>query len=100
IFVTGNPIFEVLRAFEREIEESGALVAHGLEPGSYLLATMHRAENVDDPAVFAALCGALATVADLYEMPLILSVHPRIKLRLKPDTFGGSRVIPADAMPF
>ena len=100
IFVTGNPIFEVLEAYADRIDASDALERHGVSPRGYLLATMHRAENVDDAAVFDRLCGALARVSDLYAMPLILSVHPRIAARLRPDSFGSSRVVPVDAMPF
>lgn len=100
IFVTGNPIHEVLEAYREAIDASDALARHGVEPQGYLLATMHRAENVDDPAVFDGLCGALARVSDLYGMPLVLSVHPRIRNRLRPDSFGASRVVPVDAMPF
>lgn len=100
IFVTGNPIFEVLEAYADQINASDALEKHTLEPQQYLLATMHRAENVDDLVVFGRLCSALSEVANLYEMPLILSVHPRIRSRLRPDSFNGSRVVPVDAMPF
>ena len=100
IFVTGNPIFEVLQAFDADIEASDALGAHGLDARGYLLATMHRAENVDDEAVFARLCRVLGAVADLYGMPLVLSVHPRIQSRLRPDSFGSDRVRAVDAMPF
>lgn len=100
IFVTGNPIFEVLETYADEVETSDALRKHGIQPREYLLATMHRAENVDNEHVFEGLCAALAATADLYAMPLILSVHPRIKSRMHADTFGSSKVVPVDAMGF
>ena len=100
IFVTGNPIFEVLTHYETQVDASPVLEERGLEAGTYLLATVHRAENVDDPAVFAGLCRALVETAELYEMPLVLSVHPRVAGRLKDDAFRGTRVIPVEAMPF
>lgn len=100
IFVTGNPINEVLEAYADRIDASDALERHGVTPQGYLLATMHRAENVDDAAVFDGLCRALGEVSDLYAMPLILSVHPRIRNRLRADSFGSARVVPVDAMPF
>jgi UDP-N-acetylglucosamine 2-epimerase (non-hydrolysing) len=101
IFVTGNPIFEVLEAYREGIEASDALERLGVEPGRYLLATMHRAENVDAPAVFERLCRALREVAELYGMPLVFSVHPRIRERvLDGGVFAGSTVIPVDALPF
>lgn len=100
VFVTGNPIFEVLQAYEADVKQSDALSKHGVNAREYLLATMHRAENVDDPDVFQRLCDALARVARLYERPLILSVHPRIRDKLAATTFGGADVRPVDAMPF
>jgi UDP-N-acetylglucosamine 2-epimerase (non-hydrolysing) len=100
IFVTGNPIFEVLKAFESEIDGSFALGTHGVAPGEYLLATMHRAENVDNPTVFSGLCRALGTVAAQYGRPLILSVHPRLRSKLTPNAFPSGDVRLVDAMPF
>src|SRR5688572_19277810 len=47
IFVTGNPIFEVLNHFEPEIRKSGVLRRLKLKSKGYFLVTMHRAENVD-----------------------------------------------------
>jgi UDP-N-acetylglucosamine 2-epimerase (non-hydrolysing) len=100
IFVTGNPIFEVLEHYAPRVDASDALERHGVDAGGFLLATLHRAENTDDPAVFGGLCSALGQVAEIYGMPLILSVHPRIEQRLRPDSFGSARVRPVPAMPF
>ena len=100
IFVTGNPIFEVLQHHAEEIEASPALSKHGVEPRQYLLATCHRAENVDRPEVFEGLRDALQRVAALYELPLLLSVHPRLERVLGSDAFKGTRVTALPAMPF
>lgn len=100
IFVTGNPIFEVLEAHRPAIDATDPLGPLGFERGRYLLATVHRSENVDDPTVFERLCDALVQVADLYEMPLLLSVHPRVERRLAADRFAGTRVRPVAALPF
>jgi UDP-N-acetylglucosamine 2-epimerase (non-hydrolysing) len=100
IFVTGNPIYEVLSAYQQAIDSSSVLNELSVKPIGFLLATMHRAENVDQPAVLAGLCQALTAVAELYAMPLLLSVHPRTRQRLAKDAFAGTRVIPVDALPF
>ncbi|HET7233296.1 MAG TPA: UDP-N-acetylglucosamine 2-epimerase (non-hydrolyzing) [Longimicrobium sp.] len=100
IFVTGNPIYEVLADYKADIDASDALERHGLEPRGYLLATLHRAENVDGPAVLDGLCEALRQVAELYAMPLVLSVHPRVEQKLTGAKFEGSRVVPVPAMRF
>jgi len=100
IFVTGNPINEVLTSYMPLIDASDALVAHKVEPMQYLLATMHRAENVDNDVTFASLCRALAQVANDRAMPLILSVHPRIRTKVTAELFEGTRVVAVDALPF
>ena len=100
IFVTGNPINEVLEYYRDGIAGSSALNHHQVAAGRYILATMHRAENVDTPAIFQRLCAALGEVSRLYELPLILSVHPRIEQRLQQADFRGGDVRPIPAMRF
>lgn len=100
IFVTGNPIFEVLQYYEPAIATSDALARYDVEAGKFLLATLHRAENTDDRTVFDGLCAALRQVADLYALPLVLSVHPRIEAQLGSGRFDKSRVHPVPAMSF
>lgn len=82
IFVIGNPIYEVLRAYANQIDGSGALETLGLVPGKFFLVTMHRAENVDDPERLARLLGALARVAEEYQEPMIVSLHPHTADRM------------------
>lgn len=100
IFVCGNPIFEVLQHYAPQIGASPALAKHGLQPRQYLLATCHRAENVDRPDIFAGLRDALVRAAALYDMPLLLSVHPRLEAHLDPAAFEATRVVAVPAMPF
>ncbi len=92
IFVVGNPIAEVLAAYTGIIEASGALDRHGVQPGAYLLATLHRAENVDEPERLASLLEGMSRVAETLAMPLLVSLHPRTSDRMK--AFG---VIPGSA---
>ncbi|MBW3654649.1 MAG: UDP-N-acetyl glucosamine 2-epimerase, partial [Gemmatimonadetes bacterium] len=100
IFVTGNPIYEVLQAYAPQVAASDALARHGVRESEYLLATLHRAENTADPTILHGLCQALGRTAELYRMPLILSVHPRVEGRLPVDAFGVGQVVPVPAMPF
>jgi UDP-N-acetylglucosamine 2-epimerase (non-hydrolysing) len=100
IFVTGNPIFEVLEHYANQIANSNALTTYRVQPHRYLLATMHRAENVDRPTVLQGLCDALTRAADVYEYPLLLSVHPRVGQLLTSAVFVKTRVIPVPAMSF
>ncbi|MBK5259889.1 MAG: UDP-N-acetylglucosamine 2-epimerase (non-hydrolyzing) [Thermoanaerobaculia bacterium] len=82
IFVTGNPIFEVIESFSPEIAASTVLERLGLEPRGFYLATMHRAENVDDPRRLALLVEGLSLLAEQHGVPVIVSVHPRTASRL------------------
>ncbi len=77
IFVIGNPIYEVLNAYGRQIEESDVLDRQDLQPGEYWLVTIHRAENVDDPRRLERLLRGLALVADTFRQPMVVSLHPR-----------------------
>lgn len=60
---------------------SRALERFGLQPGGYLLATAHRAGNVDDPAALARLVELLRGAAER-DGPLVFPVHPRTRVRL------------------
>jgi UDP-GlcNAc3NAcA epimerase len=62
-------------AVERAKGRSRILERLGLEPGSYGVATIHRAENTDDPERFARIVAYLADAAS--RMPLVLPLHPR-----------------------
>lgn len=86
IFVTGNPIFEVLNSVEAQISASDALDRLGLQGGRYLLATVHRAENVDIPARLNGILEGLARVARFHDDPVVVSLHPRTADKL--DRFG------------
>jgi UDP-N-acetylglucosamine 2-epimerase (non-hydrolysing) len=82
IFVVGNPINEVLNFYGKEIESSAIDAELGVAPGAYLLATMHRAENVDEPSRLERLCTALGDVAADTGLPVVWPVHPRTRERL------------------
>lgn len=90
IQVTGNPIAEVLHNHASRIAAASAREALGLAPRGYLLATLHRAENVDLPERLASLMTGLEQAARLTGVPVIVSTHPRTRARLdaaglKPD---------------
>ena len=100
IFVTGNPINEVLKVYQREIDDSNALEKYAFVERKYLLATLHRAENVDSQLIFDRLMDSLLETSEIYNMPLLLSVHPRIKNKISAKSFESKKIIPVDAMPF
>jgi UDP-N-acetylglucosamine 2-epimerase (non-hydrolysing) len=86
IYVTGNPIKEVIDFFENRIAKSSVLDALALKPKSYFLVTMHRAENVDLEPRLRGLVGAFERLHAAYAHPVICSFHPRTKARV--EAFG------------
>jgi UDP-N-acetylglucosamine 2-epimerase (non-hydrolysing) len=79
IFVTGNPTFEVMRAFQDKIKSSGILKTLGLKPKGYISVTAHRKENVDDPALLQAILEGLGLVYQAFKKEIIYPMHPRTK---------------------
>jgi UDP-GlcNAc3NAcA epimerase len=78
IVPVGDVMFDVaLHHGARVGAAGGALGALGLVPGSYALATVHRAENTDDPARLAAIVGALQQLAA--RVPVVWPLHPRTR---------------------
>ena len=86
VYVIGNPIFQVIRHHQAEIEKSPALESVGVKRGEYFLVTMHRAENVDREDKLRDLVEALARLHQTYGYPVICSFHPRT--RAKVEKFG------------
>ena len=82
IFVSGNPILEVLKFFETEIEESSILEDLGLEIKKYFLVTLHRAENVDVEERLGKFSSAFMQIYQKYKLPIVVSTHPHTRLRM------------------
>jgi len=83
IYVTGNPIKEVLDHYAQQIEASNALKIFGLEAGGYFLVTLHRAENVDIEERLSKFIEAFHKLHAEYKLPVICSLHPRTRNRLQ-----------------
>jgi len=83
IFVTGNPIFEVLEHFKEKVDESRILEQLELDKCGYFLLTLHRAENVDNLSRLRQLLMGIDLVAEKHEQPIICSLHPRTRQRLQ-----------------
>lgn len=102
IYVTGNPIKEVLDSFSDNIENSSALEDHGLKPFEYFLATIHRSENVDQSERLVNILTGLEEVSNKFGKKVVLSVHPRTASKLK--DFGidppADKIKMVDAMGF
>ena len=79
IIKTGSPMFEVLNSRREDIEKSDILERLELEEGKYFVVSAHREENINDEKNFLDLVDSLNTVAEKYNLPLIVSTHPRTR---------------------
>ncbi len=82
IFLTGSPIAEILSHYESEIEKSKVLETLGLVRNEFYVASIHRQENVDSRARLESVFSALSSLARSHGLPIVVSTHPRTKLRL------------------
>ena len=83
IFRLGSHLPEVLAHFRTEIDASAVRTRLGLDERAYFLVSMHREENVDDPARLRGLLDTLDAVAERHGLPVVVSTHPRTRDRLE-----------------
>ncbi len=82
VFVTGSPLFEVLKNNESKILSSKVLTQLNLTPNKYFVVSAHREENIDLNENFQSLASSLNCVADKYKLPIIFSTHPRTQKKI------------------
>jgi len=83
ILVIGNPIYEVIEHYLPQIEESTVLDRMEVEPQKYFLATMHRAENVDQEDRLRGIIDGLGSISTRHEVPVVCSLHPRTRDKME-----------------
>ena len=81
VAVVGDVMYDALLLFSQQLERRSRLLLHslGITPQMYILATVHRASNTDDPAIMSSI----ATALNALEMPVIFPVHPRTRACLE-----------------
>lgn len=82
VIKTGSPMYEVLHHYMPKIEASDVLERLGLEPQKYFMVSAHREENIEAELSFLRLCKILNTVAEEFDLPVIVSTHPRTRNRV------------------
>ncbi|YCH20038.1 UDP-N-acetylglucosamine 2-epimerase (non-hydrolyzing) [Pseudomonas sp. D1-3] len=86
VIKTGSPMYEVLTYYREGIDASDVLQRLGLEEGKFFVVSAHREENIDSEKNFRKLAETLNQVAAHYDMPVIVSTHPRTQKRV--DALG------------
>ncbi|EOS7926987.1 UDP-N-acetylglucosamine 2-epimerase (non-hydrolyzing) [Enterococcus hirae] len=77
VIKTGSPMFEVLNSRKEDIQHSDVLNRLGLKEGQYFVVSAHREENISSETNFLHLVDSLNTIAETYQLPIIISTHPR-----------------------
>jgi UDP-N-acetyl-L-fucosamine synthase len=82
VIKTGSPMFEVLTHYRPRIDASDVLERQGLQAGGYFVVSAHREENIESAQSFTKLVAVLNAVAEDYNLPVIVSTHPRTQKRI------------------
>ena len=79
IIKTGSPMYEVLNHYMPSIEASNVLKSLTVEKYKYFVVSAHREENISSDSNFVSLVSSLNLVAEKYDLPIIVSTHPRTR---------------------
>lgn len=82
VIKTGSPMFEVLNYYRTQIEASDVLSRLEIKEGEYFVVSAHREENIDSQQAFPRLVNLVNIVAQDFNLPVIMSTHPRTQERI------------------
>jgi len=88
VIKTGSPMNEVLSHYRSAIDASDILSKQGLEERGFFIVSAHREENIDSDQNFHKLVNTLNGIAEHYQLPVVVSTHPRTQKRV--DESGAS----------
>jgi UDP-N-acetyl-L-fucosamine synthase len=83
IIKTGSPMFEVLNANKKSIDQSKILLTLNLTKKEYIVISTHREENVSNSESIQSVFETINFLQDRYKLPIIISLHPRTKKELE-----------------
>ena len=79
---TGSPMYEILTYYRQGIETSDVLDRLKLTANEFFVVSAHREENIDSELNFSKLVNVLNAIAEQYDLPVIVSTHPRTQKRI------------------
>lgn len=79
VIKTGSPMFEVLHNYLPKVEKSAILNKLLLTKGKYFVVSAHREENISSEKNFTNLCAILNQTAEQFDLPIIVTTHPRTR---------------------
>ncbi len=82
IIKTGSPMYEVVHSKLFDINNSKIIDDLGLKCGEYFVVSAHREENINSDKNFFDLVDTLNSIAEIYNLPIIVSTHPRTRNRI------------------
>ncbi|MCK4664759.1 MAG: UDP-N-acetylglucosamine 2-epimerase (non-hydrolyzing) [Bacteroidales bacterium] len=88
IYLTGSPMYEVLKEQKSKIDSSEILNTLKLKRKEYFIVSTHREENVDNPDHLSQILVILNSLAQEYDVPVIVSTHPRTRKKLEAFNFS------------
>jgi UDP-N-acetyl-L-fucosamine synthase len=83
VIKTGSPMFEVLNYYRSGIDDSNVLARLDLTEGRFFVVSAHREENIEPDGSFLSLVEILNVVADQFQIPVVVSTHPRTRKRIE-----------------
>ena len=100
IIKIGSPMMEVLNSHMDKISSSNILEKEKIQSKKYIIMSVHREENVDNPENFKDLLDSIDLISKTYKIPIIISTHPRTKKKLKEIGYKNKNPILNFAKPY
>lgn len=83
IIKTGSPMYEVIAFYREKIDSSNILNQLNLKIYQYFLFSAHREENIESVDNLEKIFQAMNTLAEKYQLPVVVSTHPRMRKHLE-----------------
>ena len=100
IIKTGSSMHEVLSYNAEEIASSLIIEQECLKPKEYIILSVHREENIDNEENFKSIIDSIYSIAERYNKKIIVSTHPRTRIKLEKIRFVNQNSLISFMKPF